>query len=78
MSEMSMVRVEHHERVVVITIDRPAVRNAVDGPTADALAEASPRSMTIPPPMSQCSRARAARSAPAPISRPSPRVGATE
>jgi enoyl-CoA hydratase len=34
------VRVEHHGAVTVVTIDRPEVRNAVDRPTADALAEA--------------------------------------
>jgi enoyl-CoA hydratase len=34
------VRVEHHEAVAVVTIDRPEVRNAVDGPTAAALADA--------------------------------------
>lgn len=32
------VRYEHQERVAVVTIDRPDVRNAVDGPTADELA----------------------------------------
>ncbi len=34
------VRVEHDGPVVVVTIDRPDVRNAVDGPTAAALADA--------------------------------------
>jgi enoyl-CoA hydratase len=34
------VLVERHEAVTVVTIDRPEVRNAVDRPTADALAEA--------------------------------------
>jgi enoyl-CoA hydratase len=34
------VRVEHDGPVCIVTIDRPASRNAVDGPTADALAEA--------------------------------------
>jgi enoyl-CoA hydratase len=33
-------RTERHGEVVVITIDRPEVRNAVDGPTATALADA--------------------------------------
>ena len=37
---MDNVRVEQEEAVVVITIDRPAARNAVDGPTAAELAEA--------------------------------------
>ena len=31
------VRVESHGAVTVVTIDRPAARNAVDGPTAHAL-----------------------------------------
>ena len=34
------VEAERDDEVVVVTIDRPAVRNAVDGPTAAALAEA--------------------------------------
>jgi enoyl-CoA hydratase/carnithine racemase len=34
------VREEHEGPAYVITIDRPAVRNAVDGPTAAALADA--------------------------------------
>ena len=34
------VRTERHDRALVVTIDRPEVRNAVDRPTADALAEA--------------------------------------
>jgi enoyl-CoA hydratase len=34
------VRVEHDGPVTVVTLDRPEVRNAVDGPTAAALAEA--------------------------------------
>ncbi|HEY8215909.1 MAG TPA: crotonase/enoyl-CoA hydratase family protein [Acidimicrobiia bacterium] len=34
------VRVERDGPVTVVTIDRPAVRNAVDGPTAQELAEA--------------------------------------
>ncbi|MBW3594294.1 MAG: crotonase/enoyl-CoA hydratase family protein [Actinobacteria bacterium] len=37
---MASVLVEHHESVTVVTIDRPEVRNAVDGPTAAALADA--------------------------------------
>jgi enoyl-CoA hydratase len=35
-----MVRVEQQGPVVVVTLDRPSVRNAVDRPTADALADA--------------------------------------
>lgn len=34
------VRVEHEGPVTIVTIDRPAVRNAVDGPTAALLADA--------------------------------------
>ena len=37
---MSSVRYESDGPVAIVTIDRPAVRNAVDGPTASALAEA--------------------------------------
>lgn len=37
---MTPVRTETHGPVRVVTIDRPEVRNAVDGPTAAALAEA--------------------------------------
>ena len=37
---MSTVRVAREGPVVVVTIDRPEVRNAVDGPTATALADA--------------------------------------
>ena len=36
----SGVRYETRDRIAVVTIDRPDVRNAVDKPTADALAEA--------------------------------------
>ena len=34
------VRVEREGPVTTVVLDRPAVRNAVDGPTAAALAEA--------------------------------------
>lgn len=37
---MSTVRTEIHGAVLVVTIDRPEVRNAVDRPTADALSAA--------------------------------------
>jgi enoyl-CoA hydratase len=37
---MSTVRYEVADKVAVVTIDRPAVRNAVDAPTASLLAEA--------------------------------------
>lgn len=35
--QVPTVRTERHQRVLVVTIDRPASRNAVDGPTAAAL-----------------------------------------
>ena len=34
------VRVESRDALLVITLDRPEVKNAVDGPTAQALADA--------------------------------------
>ena len=37
---MSTVRSERDGAVTIVTIDRPSVRNAVDGPTAAALADA--------------------------------------
>ena len=37
---MSTVRVERQESIAIVTIDRPQVRNAVDGVTAIALADA--------------------------------------
>ena len=37
---MSTVRVEADGDVIIVTIDRPEVRNAIDGPTANALATA--------------------------------------
>jgi enoyl-CoA hydratase len=37
---MAAVRYETHDQIAIVTIDRPEVRNAVDGPTAEALAEA--------------------------------------
>jgi enoyl-CoA hydratase len=37
---MSAIRFEIDEAVAIVTIDRPQVRNAVDGPTAAALAQA--------------------------------------
>ena len=40
MRAMTTVRTERHGAVLVVAIDRPAVRNAVDGPTATALAAA--------------------------------------
>jgi enoyl-CoA hydratase len=38
--DVSTVGVERHDDVVVVTIDRPAVRNAIDRATADGLAAA--------------------------------------
>jgi enoyl-CoA hydratase len=40
MSHTSTVRSERDGAVTIVTIDRPEVRNAVDGPTAAALADA--------------------------------------
>lgn len=37
---MATVQVERHDAVTIVTIDRPEVRNAVDGPTAADLAAA--------------------------------------
>ena len=37
---MGTIRIEREEPIWTVTIDRPEVRNAVDGPTARALAEA--------------------------------------
>jgi len=37
---MSTVRYEAQDRIAIITIDRPEVKNAVDRPTAEALADA--------------------------------------
>ncbi|MEU4585451.1 crotonase/enoyl-CoA hydratase family protein [Kitasatospora aureofaciens] len=42
-SDASTVRAEEHDGVLVITIDRPKVRNAIDGATARALADAFDR-----------------------------------
>ncbi|SFF57400.1 enoyl-CoA hydratase [Fontimonas thermophila] len=38
--QSTTIRIERREPLLVVTIDRPEVRNAVDGPTAHALAEA--------------------------------------
>jgi enoyl-CoA hydratase len=40
MSHVETVSVEHEGPVTIVTIQRPEVRNAVDGPTAAALADA--------------------------------------
>jgi enoyl-CoA hydratase len=37
---MSTVSVEHRDRIAIVTIERPEARNAVDGPTAQALYDA--------------------------------------
>jgi len=42
--DVETVHVEIDRAICVITIDRPYARNAVDGPTAAALVEASPES----------------------------------
>ncbi len=39
-NERPRVSTDRHDEVLVVTIDRPEVRNAVDGPTADDLAAA--------------------------------------
>jgi enoyl-CoA hydratase len=40
MTDASTVRIDRRPPIVVVTIDRPEVRNAVDRPTAAALADA--------------------------------------
>src|SRR6478609_2798102 len=40
MATGSTIRTDVHERTLVVTIDRPERRNAVDGPTAAALFDA--------------------------------------
>ena len=57
-------------RTLVVTIDRPEARNAVDGPTAAAWPRRSAPSTATPSSTWPCSPARAAHSAPAPTSRP--------
>ena len=37
---MSNIDIERRDDICIVTIDRPAARNAVDGPTASALADA--------------------------------------
>lgn len=37
---MATIRYETHDAIAIVTIDRPEVRNAVDGPTAAELADA--------------------------------------
>jgi enoyl-CoA hydratase len=69
---MSGIRVEHDGAVTVVTIDRPEVRNAVDRPTAEALAGAF-RAFDADPERSVAVLAGAGGvSAPAPTSTPSP------
>ena len=41
------VRSERHGAIYIVTIDRPTVRNAVDGPTAAVLARPSEALMLI-------------------------------
>ena len=66
-SRVMTVHVETDGPVAVVTIDRPEVRNAVDGPTAEALADAF-RAFDADDGAraSPCSPAPTARSAPAP------------
>ena len=70
---MSSVRIDRDEHVWTVTIDRPEVRNAVDGPTARALADAF-RAFDADDsrPGRRSSPAPAATSAPAPTCAPSP------
>lgn len=42
-AETRGIRIEHHDSLMVVTIDRPEARNAVDGPTARGLAAAFER-----------------------------------
>jgi enoyl-CoA hydratase len=41
---MSLINCETEDQVAIITINRPEVRNAIDRPAAEALAEAFRRS----------------------------------
>ena len=66
------VRVEHRGPVTTVILDRPQVRNAVDLPTATALAAAFAEfEADRAAPAWRCCAARAGRSAPGPTSRPS-------
>ncbi|MEI9930553.1 MAG: hypothetical protein WDM89_08390 [Rhizomicrobium sp.] len=40
MNDANTVRIERKAAVTTVVLDRPDVRNAVDRPTADALAQA--------------------------------------
>ena len=60
------VRSERNGPVTTVVLDRPEARNAVDGPTAQALADAFRAFDADPDARSRCCPARAARSAPAP------------
>ena len=61
------VRVEDHGAVRVVTIDRPEVRNAVDGPTAQLLYDIFVDFEADDSQRSPCSRERAERSVRGPI-----------
>lgn len=62
---MDLVSLERHGSVAVVTINRPEVRNAVDGPTARALADAVRAADADPAPSRwPCSPAQVAPSAP--------------
>ena len=69
MTESTTVRVEHDERVTIVTIDRPEARNAVDRPTSERSPTPSTSSTRTTITMSRCSPGRTACSARAPTSR---------
>jgi hypothetical protein len=64
------ITIESHERVATITINRPHVRNAVDGETAAELADAFRSFDADPNSTWRCSPAPKGRSVPEPTSRP--------
>ena len=74
---MSAVRVERSGPVTTVVLSRPEKRNAVDGPTAQALADAFREFDGTTRPRSRCSTATAGRSAPAPTSTRSAPTGGT-
>ena len=69
------VRYDTDGAVAIVTIDRPEVRNAVDGPTRGCSPTRSAASTPTTRSTSPCSPAPAARSAPAPTSRRCPTGG---
>jgi len=64
---MSTVRYETREAIAIVTIECAEVRNAVDGPTAAALADAFRRFGAAETSRSPFSPVPVERSAPAPI-----------